>query len=212
MGRQCLELRMLRKIPAKYYKTEIFDGDPPGLERAYGAAADRKDPYHIRARIRSRYCSMDELKKYLLEHYENLDLSSWSMSGGYGHRDVRVSTGDGQSITVPYELYETLQTDHIDEAVFECQELCWSLDLAGSYSDASWLEPILPCYIDRNVILETARMRIEYARRSDPEDRNERIGMAGWSGSMAPDVIGFLADGLAEAKSKRHALYACLVD
>lgn len=212
MGTRSLELRMLRKIPAKYYKTDIFDGDPPGLERAYGAAADMSDDYHIRAKIRSGYCSMDELKAYLLENYKNLDLSSWSMSGGYGGQDVRVNDAIGQTVVIRYEIYKSLETEHIDEAVFECQDLSWSIDLDFYYGDASWLEPVLPCYLDKRTLMELTDIRYEYARKSSPEDRSERIGMAGYSGTMHPDVIGFLADGLAEAKSKQRALYACLVE
>ena len=212
MGARSLELRMLRKIPAKYHKTEIFDGDPPGLERAYGDAAELSDPYHIKAKVRSSYCTMDQLKAYLLENHKDLDLSSWSMSGGYAGHDVRVTDAAGRCLAIPYETYESLQTEHVDEAVFECQELSWSIDLDFYYSDASWLEPVLPCYLDKKVLMELANMRYEYARRSSPGDRAERIDMAGYSGTARPDVLGFLADGLAEAKSKRRALYACMVE
>lgn len=212
MGTRSLELRMLRKIPAKYYKTDIFDGDPPGLERAYGAAAGMSDEYHLKAKIRSSYCSMDELKAYLLENYKNLDLSSWSMSGGYNGQDVRVNDAIGQTVIVRYGIYESLESEHVDEAVFEYQELSWSIDLDPCRGDASWLEPVLPCYLDKKVLMELADIRYEHARKSSPEDRAERIDMAGWSGTTGPDVIGFLADGLAEAKSKRRALYACLVE
>lgn len=210
MGRRSLELRILKKIPARYYKTDVFDGDPAGLEQAYGDAAGLSDPYHIRARIRSRYCSMDQLKEYLVRNHPELDLSGWSMTGGYNHQDVRVTDMGGAVLVVPLDIYETLKTDHINESVFECQELCWSIDLG--YNDEDWLAPVLPCYLDKKVLAELALIRYEWARKSDPEARSERVGMAGYSGSLCPDVIGFLADGLAEAKSKRCAVYACIVE
>lgn len=206
-----LELRILKKIPAKYLApNRIYDGDPPGLERAYGAAMGLRDPWHAGLEIRSRYATMSELKNVLAIEYPEADFSSWSATGGTEGRDVSVLTANGMTIRVPYERYEAMKTEHIDTAVFECQVQSWSLDLPSG--DRDWLECLLPRYVDPHVIADLARMRYEYARKSSREARTDRISMAGWSGAQAPDVIGFVADGLAEARAARCALYACLVD
>lgn len=205
-----LELRILKKIPAKYLGGKIFDDDPPGLERAYGAAAALRDPWHAELQVRSRYCTMGELKETLAAEYPEADFSSWSASGGTDGQDVSVWTVNGMRIRVPYERYEAMKTEHVDAVVFECQAQAWSLDLPSG--DRDWLETLLPRYIDPHVIPDLARMRYEYARKSDPEARAERISLSGWSGTQAPDVIGFISDGLAESRAVRCALYACVVD
>lgn len=211
MGSCSLELRMLRRIPAKYKKPAVFDGDPAGLEPAYGEAARIEDPWHIKLKVRSAYCSMDEFKAWLQKEHPGAVLEpSWSMTGGYYGYDVKVTDHNGDKITVPYGTYQSLKTPHVDAKVFERRELCWSLDL--DYRDAPWLEPLFPAYIDEAFLARLAKMRYEFARKSDPADRTDRISEAGWSGRVSPDILGFLADGLAESKSKRCALYACLVD
>lgn len=211
MGRYALELKMLKRIPARYKSRGVWDGDPPGLERSYGDICRISDPWHLRAKIRTEYCSMDELKAYLEDTHPELVLSpAWSMTGGCGGSDVTVTDAAGTKIRIPYGDYKKLETCHVDERVFECLELCWGLDLG--IHDQDWLSPILPAYVDTDLIKKAAAMRIEFARKSTPDERGDRISESGYTSRMSPDVIGFLADGLAEAKHKRCALHASLVD
>lgn len=212
MGRYALELRMLKRIPARYKKREIWDGDPPGLEPAYGEITNPCDNWHLQAKIRSQYCSMDELKAYLKEACPELVLSpSWSMTGGISPgSDVIVTDACGTRHLVPCAEYEKLKTWHVDERVFEMLELSWSLDLG--IHDQDWLAPLLPDYVDISLLRKLVAMRVEFAKKSSPEDRGDRISEAGYTGLTAPDVVGFLADAMAEASSKRCEIYACLVD
>ena len=198
MGRYALELKMLKRIPARYRKRDIWDGDPPGLEQSYGDICKISDPWHLQTKIRTEYCSMDELKAYLEDAHPELVLSpAWSMTGGYGGSDVTVTDAAGTKIRIPYGDYKKLET-------------CWGLDLG--IHDQDWLSPILPAYVDTDLIKKAAAMRIEFARKSTPDERGDRISESGYASLMSPDVIGFLADGLAEAKHKRCALHASLVD
>lgn len=212
MGRYALELKMLKRIPARYKPGKIWDGDPPGLEPSYGDICKNSDPWHYRAKIRTKYCSMAELKEYLASVHPELVLSpSWSMTGGsIAGTDVKVTDAAGTGLVIPYEDYEKLMTWHVDERVYESLQLCWGLDLG--IRDQDWLMPLLPAYVSADLVKKAAAMRIEFARKSSPEERGDRISEAGYASLMSPDVIGFLADGLAEAKSRRCALHAALID
>lgn len=213
MGVKQLELKLLKPIPAKIKKTaktRVYDQEPAGLERAYGDAMKHPDDWHVELKVRSRYCSMDELKNWLMANDPTLDLSVWSMScGTQPGQPVQISAQD-RYIEIPWPQYENLKTDHIDPIMFERPVQAWSIDL--NPGDASWLSPVLPAYIQIDTLMKLVRMRMEYARKSAPDTRGGRISMAGYSGAMPPDIIGFLADGWAEARYTRSALYARIVE
>lgn len=213
MPARSLELTALKKIPAEYKKEpgRIYDGPPSGLAACYGKAMDLRDSYHVILDIRSRYCSMDELKAWIQANHPEMDLAgTWSMTGGYNGHDVVVTDRNGNKLRVPNDMYRALETDHVNKQSFECPYSSWSLDLG--YSDSSWLEPLLPGYVSDKEILELARLRIRYAQKSDPDGLAERLNEADCTGRPCPDIIGFLADGLSWARKNRTALYARLTD
>ena len=133
----------------------------------------------------------------------------WSMTGGNNGRDVTV-TVNGERIVVPYDIYDHLKTEHIDERIFTVEDEAWSIELP--YGKHAWLEQVLPCYMDLKTIRKLAELRYEFARKSSFNDLTQRISDAGFSGAMSPDVTGFLSDGLAWARKHRKALYASLAD
>lgn len=209
--RKSLELKLLKKIPSKYYAqpNRVWSEDPPGLTREWNSGHWADDAYHVKLRIASRYCSMDQLKTYLqtLMPYESF--REWSMTGGDNNRDV-VVTIHGETIVIPYDIYDHLKTEHVDERIFIMEDEAWSIELP--YGEHAWLEPVLPCYMDLKTIKKLAELRYGFARTSSFDDLTQRISDAGFSGVMSPDVTGFLSDGLAWARKRRRALYASLAD
>lgn len=215
MSRNSLELRMLARVPAK------FRNDPDrewpcgqdGLDQVYGPAPEKPDDWHAVLKIRSRYWTMDDIKAYIRDNRPegpSLDFSSWSMTGGYGGRDIIASFQDGAQVRVTESEYDALATEHVDGRLFENLRESWSLDLP--YGHEEWLAPLLPCYITEALLRKLPEMRLAFARKSDPGDLIDRISDAGRYGCQEPDVLGFLSDGLVHAKKNRCALWACLVD
>lgn len=215
MGAYSLELRMLKKIPAKITRLDQpLDSDPAGLDRVYSEPPKRPDDYHIELDVRSRYWTMDDVKKYILETHPEIrsDFNTWSLTGGYHGRPIVASLPEeihAGTITIPPEIYETLMSEHVNKTLFENVAESWCLDLPRGQE--AWLEPLLPCYVSEDMLGKLPILRLAFARKSEPEDLMDRICDAGHTNRQEPDVLGFLSDALAHARKSRCALWACLV-
>lgn len=214
MGQYQLELRLLKKIPARILKNSdiTWDGNPDGVEMAYGPVPGKPDPWHVTLGVRSRYWTMDDIKRYIQETRPEgpyLDFTTWSATGGYNRQDVTASFPDGTSIRLSYDECQALAQDHVDARVFENMKEAWSLELP--YGHESWIEPLLPAYVTEALLKKLPALRYEFARRTGQDELTDRISYTGRYGRQDPDVLGFLSDALAYAKRTRCALWACIV-
>lgn len=207
MGSYSLEVQLFKRIPAKYRANP--DKIWPAIPEIFTRATDPDpfaDPWHVQLKSTSRYCSMDELKRYLSLTRPDLDLSgSWSMSGGYDlFSDIIVTTG-GKSITIPAGEYNALKSDHVVSDWYVIQQAAWSMD--GLYRDYDWLKPWLPCYIKKEQLQNLLDARIAHAAK--PENQVfEKLD----DDYDRKDVLGFLADACAAARISKCGLRAYLTD
>lgn len=153
---------------------------------------------------------MADIREHVRKSNPDLDLSSWSMTGGYGGQPIVAKFSGGTMITIPEAEYDALAKEHVDARRFEDIADSWSIELP--YGGHEWLEPLLPCYVTEKLLTSLYKYRLAFARQSDLEDLLDRISDTGYGNHMEPDVLGFLCDGLVHARQNRCALYACLVD
>lgn len=203
---------MLRRIPVKYRQLGTITADklPESLDRIYGPTPEEDDSYHVTIDIRSIYWTMDDIKKHIMASHPGLDLSTWSMTGGYGGQPIVAKFNDGTVVKIPEDIYDTFASEHVDAVRFEDVPNSWSIELP--YGEHEWLEPILPCYVNEKLLASLYKYRLAFARKSDPQDLLDRMSGTEYENGIEPDILGFLSDGLALAKCNRCALWACLVE
>ena len=189
-----LEARVLGKVPAKFREDRIYGSEElAGLERVWDGF--RADDYHAEVKVRSRYCSTDELRAYVASEYPGLArFPAWCVrpkqDGG-----VEVSIG-AHVIHIPVDLYRSLATEHVDAAVYENFREGWTLDL-DDFS-VSWIKRFLPAYLDAGLIRRMAGSRMTASRALSKDRLADRISEYGHSGMTGrTDVMGFLCDCLA---------------
>ena len=207
MGSYALEVQLLRPVSRRYKSNpdKIWPEIPSELAQAYGPEPP-DDTWHVRLKTISRYCSMDELKQYIAMTRPGFDLSaSWSMTGGIDNfSDVLVSAG-GKSLRIPAGEYDALKSDHVISNWYAVRDAEWAMD--NLYGDYDWLKPFLPGYIRAETLQALLRARIGHAA-ADENNAIDRLD----NEYGRHDILGFLADAYALAKTRKCALWACLSD
>lgn len=163
MGKE-FYIKILKPVPDKFHQNRIFDeaeiSDAGLTHTVYDGLSDK---YHVKAKYRSVYPSMDDIRAYLKDKLPNGDFTTWGLRSIHG--DGYHCYGNNWTYDIPGDVMDTLKRPHVMDTVLILSAASWPVtDWNGD-----WLAEKCPMYLTDDTMKEIFVGYMEHLKQEDKE-------------------------------------------